>query len=175
MGQQTEKEAKTATMNMIFKKGTNAQKRKVYYDGKIYESVSAATKALGLSNAASLNPFLKKGEFESKPIFYVDSERNFDNKKVYNACVRIAKALVGEMEAVQYKVACLAVEACEIRHGGISTNIYTMKDFANDVGLNPKSVQNWVRVYQVVATKLPSKPESRKEWSAASRTLKRLS
>tara|TARA_R110000803_G_scaffold162194_1_gene225841 strand:+ start:34398 stop:35207 length:810 start_codon:yes stop_codon:yes gene_type:complete len=171
MGQQTKQEAVMASIFAnLAKGGRNA--RPVYYDGELYESAAQfiRSKRLGVNNIGS---YIKKGEFQGLPIFYIDSEKSLE-LKLYNSSVKIAKQLIGDMEAIQYKVALLAYKSCTIRHGGRSPGIYTILKFANDVGINPKTLSGWINVFVNVAKKLESPPTTRKEWSAAGRVNNRL-
>lgn len=76
---------------------------------------------------------------------------------------RLEKKIVG----YQQKIAMWAVEVCDIRHGGRSNGLYTIKDYARDIGMNAKTLQNWVQIYRNVVMKL-DKP--RANWQAASKT-----
>lgn len=90
----------------------------------------------------------------------------------YLKLVNEAKCLIQKIEAYQSKIAKLAVAACDIRHGGKSTNLYTLRDFAKDTGLPYKTLQNWVRVYRNVILRLPKEKQSHsaKTWSKAVKT-----
>jgi len=67
----------------------------------------------------------------------------------------------------QAKIAKYAISVCEICHGGISTNKYTIKDYALDIGLNPKTVQGWVQVYRNVLCKIGIDEPTIEEWRKA--------
>lgn len=69
----------------------------------------------------------------------------------------------------------MALEVCEIRHGGISDKYYTLTDFSTDVGINRKTLSSWVHTYRDVLLKSDIKRPSEKDWSnalAVSRILK---
>ena len=97
----------------------------------------------------------------------------------YNQAVKEAKALLVQIkelekkiEAHQFSICKLALEVCEIRHGGISTNVYTITDFAEAIGMNKKTLQNWIACYRKVVLKLEEGvfEETDKDWSAARKT-----
>lgn len=97
----------------------------------------------------------------------------------YKKAVSEAKAILFEIrqlekkiEAHQVSICKLAVSVCDIRHGGISKNLYTITDFANDIGMHKKTLQNWLACYRGVVEKLEEGvfEESDKDWSAARKT-----
>lgn len=99
--------------------------------------------------------------------------------KDYNWYVSAGKGLVAELkelnkkvEAYQAKIAQYAVEVCTIRHGGRSKGIYTVKQYANDIGLPTKTVSNWTNTYRAVVMKVKDDVSSitTKEWAAAQKT-----
>src|SRR5690606_28292286 len=84
--------------------------------------------------------------------------------------VELGKELVNKIEAYQAKIAEYACLVCDIRHGGISTNYYTIKDYANDIGIPYKTLQNWIRVYRNVVKRIDNKIETNKDWERARKT-----
>ena len=80
-----------------------------------------------------------------------------DKSKLISKCVAKAKKYLDDIKALEGKIGVyqadiseLALEVCDIRHGGYSKDIYTIKDFANDIGMHPKTLQNWVSAYRTV-------------------------
>ena len=69
--------------------------------------------------------------------------------------------------AYQCDIAKLAMEVCTIRHGGRSGDLYTITRYATDIGLNTKTVSNWVLVYKTVIAKLGKKTVTPQEWGKA--------
>lgn len=70
----------------------------------------------------------------------------------------------------QAKIARYAISVCDIRHGGISTGIYTIKAYAIDIGLNPKSVQGWISTYRNVLERIGIEDPTPEEWKRAVKT-----
>lgn len=69
----------------------------------------------------------------------------------------------------QAKIARYALEVCTIRHGGKSKNLYTIKAYALDIRLNPKTVQQWVSIYRNVLEKIGVEDPTPEEWARASK------
>lgn len=68
----------------------------------------------------------------------------------------------------QAKIAKYAMTVCEIRHGGSSIEkIYTLKDYALDIGMNYKTLQNNVQIYRNVIAKLDLSEPTLDEWKKA--------
>jgi len=79
----------------------------------------------------------------------------------YQDYVKKGRALLEELEDLkeiqdcyQSKIAKYALSVCDIRHGGQSGGLYTMKDYALDIGANPKTLSNWVAIYKNVLVKI---------------------
>lgn len=96
--------------------------------------------------------------------------------KSYSEFVTAGKKIVAKLDELkelekcyQSKIAKYAVTVCEIRHGGISTDIYTMKDYALAIGMNHKTLQNWVGIYRHVLEKIGIEDPTPEEWKKASR------
>lgn len=85
----------------------------------------------------------------------------------YQEYVNRAKNLLGQIDAYQAKIAQMAMEVCEIRHGGKSDAYYTLTDFANDIGINRKTLSSWVHTYRDVLLKSDIRVPSDKDWSNA--------
>lgn len=93
---------------------------------------------------------------------------------LYQQYVTEGRRLVQKIETYQLELSILATKVCEIRHGGISNNIYTMKRFAEDIGLHPKTLSNWVAIYRHVIKKGDIKVESKQDWEKARRVHDKL-
>lgn len=89
----------------------------------------------------------------------------------YSCAVAIGKKLVGSHKVIQVQMAHLATQVCTIRHGGISNGIYTIKQFAKDIGFNPKTLQDYVAIYRSVIKVVGISPEkcTLEQWRAASK------
>lgn len=94
----------------------------------------------------------------------------------YNDFVVKGKRIVQKLEELkelqncyQAKIAKYAVSVCDIAHGGYSKGKYTIKQYALDIGIHPKTVQNWVAVYRNVLVKLDLTEPTVEEWRKASK------
>lgn len=86
------------------------------------------------------------------------------NEKQYKEYVILGKKELQQIEGHQKRICKYAMEVITIRHGGISKGIYTIKKYADDIGMNPKTLQNWLQVYNNVIVKLeePEKADFQK-------------
>lgn len=99
----------------------------------------------------------------------VSKEEELTNKR--NLYVKQGKRLLEEIGTYQAEIAKMAVEVCDIRHGGkTKEKIYTMKDFAQDLGMKPKTLQGWVATYRDVVVKAGIEIKDVKDWGAATKT-----
>ena len=90
-----------------------------------------------------------------KAKFYIEKLHDIENKKLIYQC----------------KIAELALEVCSIKHGGRNLGeVYTLKRFAEDLGVSPDTLANWTRIYRNVIQKGSIKIESTQDWSAARTT-----
>lgn len=88
-------------------------------------------------------------------------------KKIIESIDKLNKQIKG----YQFKIVKIAIELCTIRHGGISRKIYTLKDFANDIEMHPKTLQNWVAAYRNVIPHIDRVlEENDEEWGAIRKT-----
>ncbi len=96
-------------------------------------------------------------------------KKKFSNEKQnkINTYVAQAKYTLDLIGSYQYKLAKMACEICDIRHGGISTHLYTVTDFANDIGMNSKTLQNWVSVYRTITKKCGISITTESDWKKA--------
>lgn len=76
------------------------------------------------------------------------------NQKDYKQYVILGKKELGQIEGFQKRICKYALEVITIRHGGISNGIITIKQYAEDIGMNAKTLQNWIQVYNNVIIKL---------------------
>lgn len=71
-----------------------------------------------------------------------------------------AKGLYDKRQEIQMTVAALAVSVCEISWGGrVKEGTYTLKRFAEEIPMTPKTLGNWVVVYKNVYAKLTEKQQ----------------
>ena len=93
------------------------------------------------------------------------------NLKSYSDYVKAGKQVVKSITCHQVRLAYYAIQVCTIRHGGISNNCYTITDYARDIGMNKKTLQEWTLVYRRVIVHLQKNIEeiTQKDWKVASR------
>lgn len=89
--------------------------------------------------------------------------------RTYNEIVEEAKSLLKRRELIRLSVAKLAIEACQIRHGGRSSGLYTLTEFSKDIGLPYKRLSEWVIVYKMVVSKIPDEIKTDEDWSKATK------
>lgn len=86
-----------------------------------------------------------------------------------------AKTVVRKLNKDRMKVAKLAIAACDIKHGGGNhwkdfEGVYTLRRFAEEVGVSYKTLHNWVMIKKEVAGRLPKGMFDEANWGAAVRT-----
>jgi len=74
--------------------------------------------------------------------------------KNYSEYVELGKNLLKGIEGHKIKICEYALAVCEIRHGGKSEHLYTIKDYAHDIGMVPKTLRSWLSVYRNVILKI---------------------
>lgn len=92
----------------------------------------------------------------------------------YQFYVTKGREAVMSIECYQVKVAAMATKVCEINHGGRArSTTYTLSKYANDIGLNRKTLSEWVRIYRAVVSKLDLDIEtfSKNDWITAGRVM----
>jgi transposase-like protein len=87
----------------------------------------------------------------------------------YEKYVELGKELLNKVEDYQLKICKYAMEVCTIRHGGHSKGYYTIKDYARDIGMNTKTLQNWLITYRNVVLKLSIDQQANLNWNKASK------
>lgn len=97
----------------------------------------------------------------------------------WKSYVERAKKIHKRMMKDRLEIAKLAVEACDIKHGGGAhwknfQGIYTLNKFAHEVGINYKTLHTWVKVYRLVKSQLPASEWDENNWPAALRTASRV-
>lgn len=88
-------------------------------------------------------------------------------KTEYKEYVILGKKALSNIQDIQKKICSYAMEVITIRHGGKSEGVYTIKKYAEDIGMNPKTLQNWLQVYNNVVVKLEDPNNA--NWSNASK------
>lgn len=95
----------------------------------------------------------------------------------YEDYVEMGKELVKRTEAYQARIAFYACRVCQIRHGGRSDKFYTLTDYAKDIGVPHKSLQQWTLTYRNVIERLdiPVDNITKEVWKIANRVNDNLS
>jgi hypothetical protein len=86
-----------------------------------------------------------------------------------------AKTHVINLNRDRMAIAKIAAEACTIHYGGGDhwknfDGVYTLKRFAAEIKINPKTLSNWVATYRFVVLKLPDGTFDQNNFEAARRT-----
>ena len=90
-------------------------------------------------------------------------------KEKWIRCVKECKLLVMSREQSRLKICELTLEACDIKLGGGGhwekfKNQYHVGKFAEDIGVNSKTLRNWMLVYRYVFLKLPKDERKSFKW-----------
>ncbi len=94
--------------------------------------------------------------------------------KTYEELVALGREIVSQVNDRQMRICGYAIQVCTIRHGGRSNGYYTMKDYARDIGLNNKTLNQWMLVYRNVVLKLSATQLETMTWKMASRVNEQL-
>lgn len=76
----------------------------------------------------------------------------------WGKAVEEAKRIVGQMQTSRIRIAELALSVCEIQYGGnwrAFARIYTVQNFAKDIGVHPKTLHQWIRIKKNIHDQLP--------------------
>ncbi len=82
-------------------------------------------------------------------------EQTIDIEALWETNTAKSREMVKSRKEIQMKIASLAMEVCEITHGGGRKDIYTIKRFAKEVGINQSTLSNWLSVKRMVFDKMP--------------------
>lgn len=100
-----------------------------------------------------------------------------DFEKEWDRLVAEAKERLSVVNKVRMEIADLAIQACDIRWGGgghwsgYKNQGRTLKAFALEIGMAPKTLSEWVRIKRDIVSKLPKGLYDPRNHSAACRTL----
>lgn len=91
--------------------------------------------------------------------------------RTYSEFVEAGRNILTSMRLHQLYVAHYTVQVCDIRHGGRSKGFYTIKDYAEDIGINRKTLSGWCSIYRIVIQKLDLDLDSitPDDWQTATR------
>lgn len=85
-----------------------------------------------------------------------DNETRRD--RIWKDCVEEAKKLVFLSDNLRMKIADLAIKCCVLHHGGKSNNSrYTATRFAEEIGVNVRTLLEWIHFKKNIYDPLPEK------------------
>lgn len=78
------------------------------------------------------------------------------NEDDYKKAIEECKKIISSNKQSQFKVAKIALDVCEIKHGGKKDGrgLFTVIDFAEKIGVSHKSLSQWINAYRAVYLKL---------------------
>lgn len=113
----------------------------------------------------------------------VQTEKKFNPTLMYNAnnkrdkawdkCIKEARVAMKKYKEIRLFITDLAIEACDIHHGGKSESRYTVKRFATEIGLAYGTLYEWIRIKQYVIDKIP-KSEQTEDFALYRAVLKKV-
>jgi len=98
-------------------------------------------------------------------------QKNMNVPTTIEDYVNAGKGIIRTTQCYQALLAYYALKVCEIKHGGYSKGVYTIKQYAEDIGMSAKTLQNWTLIYRRVFEHLDIEPEkaTKKDWQVATR------
>jgi hypothetical protein len=100
-----------------------------------------------------------------------------NQNKEYLSLVAKGKSLLKTVVCYQATLAAYTLKVCTISHGGrAGSKFYTLTDYAKDLGMNKKTLSEWVSTYKIVikTVGLNNNNCTMKDWEAANRVMKFL-
>lgn len=80
------------------------------------------------------------------------------NPKQWETAIRSARQYVNNYAKVRWKIVDICLSVCDYSHGGRKAKTaWSVKRFAGEINLEPKTLYEWVRIKRVVFDKLPGK------------------
>lgn len=100
-------------------------------------------------------------------------------KARYQHGVEKARAIVSSMNTSRMEIAAIAIEVCDIVHGGGAhwdafKATYTLKKFSEDVGVHYKTLHTWVKIKKLVKDVVPTELWNDSDFAAAYRTANKI-
>jgi hypothetical protein len=100
-------------------------------------------------------------------------------KERWLRCVNDAKLIVLSRNIGRIKICELAIEACDIKMGGGGhwskfTGYRTAADFADEIGINPKTLLEWLSIKKYIYDNLPAKYKLDFNWTVMGRVRRSL-
>lgn len=101
------------------------------------------------------------------------------NVRRWESYVERAKKVVKRINKDRMEIAQLAIEACDIQHGGGNhwkdfQGVYTLHKFAEEIGVHYKTLHNWVVVKRDIKDVIPDEEWEPDNWGAALRTRNKI-
>lgn len=75
--------------------------------------------------------------------------------KDWEIAIRKARQYIASYDQARWKVVELAKSVCDLNPGGRKADTFSLKKFAHAIGLNQKTLYEWVRIKRNVVDKLP--------------------
>lgn len=93
----------------------------------------------------------------------------------YERLVERGSEIVSNMKTAKYDLCELALKVCRIQVGGHVTDkpYYSIKRYAEDIGMNYKSLAKWLEEHRNVVKKLPIKPKA-EDYKVIRQVMKRV-
>jgi hypothetical protein len=106
----------------------------------------------------------------------IHEQKNIDSDISYDQYVSMGRELLKKVDCYQARIAFYALKVCTIKHGGISKNVYTCKDYAISLGIPVHTLSEWTLIYRNVINRLDISLEAitNEIWRNARRTNDRL-
>lgn len=81
----------------------------------------------------------------------------------YQECVERGIEFLQNIKNTKYEICLLTTKVCDIRIGGHGRDkeIYSMKKFADDIGMKHHTLKKWMEEHRNVVEKLPKKPKAK--------------
>jgi hypothetical protein len=130
--------------------------------------------------AAALAPPVAPADQPAPPPVVATVERDGEDKMtLWLRCVDEAKQEVSKLHAARARIVDLALRCCDIQWGGGAhwsghEGVYTARRFAKEIGVNYKTLMNWLTARRVVADNLPPGEWKEEDFRFAQRAIKRL-
>lgn len=83
-------------------------------------------------------------------------------ERIWKDCVDEAKKIISLTKELRLQIVTLAEKACVIHHGGRASNSrFTVVRFANEIGINHKTLQEWMSLKRSIYDILPENEQKK--------------
>jgi len=98
------------------------------------------------------------------------------SQTLYNQYVRQGQQLVKQFKTLKYDICVLTIKVCKIQHGGHTRDgrVYSIKKFANDIGMKYSTLSKWIEEHKNVVEKITDKPPTTEEYQAIRLVVKEI-